>query len=296
MFYTPINYTEPLFRPPSEAYSLIFQITLGCSWNKCAFCDMYSSKKFKARKEEDVFVEIEKMKGLAADTRKVFLADGNAFVLSYDRLKRMMDKLNESFPKLNRVSAYALPQDILAKSDEELKQLAESGLKLLYVGIESGDDDLLKMIHKSESFDSTKEALIKARKAGIKLSVMILNGLGGKHYSKQHALNSAKLINVIQPEYLSTLVLSMPYGVEHFEKKFDGDFVQLNTLELIQEMGLFIQHLQVENTIFRSDHASNYLVLKGILNRDKKELMKRINEVLDNPDQAGLRPEFLRGL
>lgn len=296
MFYTPINYTEPLFRPPSEAYSLIFQITLGCSWNKCAFCDMYSSKKFKARKEEDVFVEIEKMKGLAADTRKVFLADGNAFVLSYDRLKRMMDKLNESFPKLNRVSAYALPQDILAKSDEELKQLAESGLKLLYVGIESGDDDLLKMIHKSESFDSTKEALIKARKAGIKLSVMILNGLGGKHYSKQHALNSAKLINVIQPEYLSTLVLSMPYGVEHFEKKFDGDFVQLNTLELIQEMGLFIQQLEVENTIFRSDHASNYLVLKGILNRDKKELMKRINEVLDNPDQAGLRPEFLRGL
>lgn len=296
MFYTPINYDEPLFRPPSEAYSLIFQITLGCSWNKCAFCDMYSSKKFKVRKEEDVFAEIDEVKGKAKDTRKIFLADGNAFVLSFDRLKRMVDKLNENFPKLNRISAYALPQDILAKSEDELKQLAESGLKLLYVGIESGDDELLKMIHKSETFDSTKEALIKARKAGIKLSVMILNGLGGKHYSKQHALNSAKLINAIQPEYLSTLVLSMPYGVEHFQKKFNGDFVQLNTLELIQEMGMFIQHLEVENTIFRSDHASNYLVLKGILNRDKEELVKRINDVLTNPDQAGLRPEFLRGL
>jgi len=296
MFYTHINYDEPLFRPPSEAYSLIFQITLGCSWNKCAFCDMYASKKFKARKEEDVFAEIDAVKRIATDTRKIFLADGNAFVLSFDRLKRMLDKLNESFPKLNRISAYALPQDIMAKSDEELKQLADSGLKLLYVGIESGDDELLKAIHKSETFDSTKQALIKARKAGIKLSVMILNGLGGRKYSEQHALNSAKLINAIQPEYLSTLVLSMPYGVEHFQKKFKGDFVQLNTLELIQEMGLFIKNLDLESTVFRSDHASNYLVLKGILNRDKEELMHRINEVLLNPDQAGLRPEYLRGL
>lgn len=296
MFYTPINYDEPLFRPPSEAYSLIFQITLGCSWNKCAFCEMYSSKKFKARKEEEVFAEIDEVKGKAVDTRKIFLADGNAFVLSYDRLKRMLDKLNDSFPKLNRISAYALPQDILDKTDDELKQLVESGLKLLYVGIESGDDELLKVIHKSETYESTKEALIKARKAGIKLSVMILNGLGGKNYSEQHALNSAKLVNAIQPEYLSTLVLSMPYGTDHFQQKFSGDFVQLDPLELIQEMGVFIDNLELETTIFRSDHASNYLVLKGILNRDKDELMNRINEVLKNPDQAGLRPEFLRGL
>ena len=296
MFYTPINYDEPLFRPPSEAYSLIFQVTLGCSWNKCAFCEMYTSKKFTARKEEEVFAEIDEMKAMAADTRKIFLADGNAFVLSFNRLKRILDKLNESFPKLNRISAYALPQDILAKTDEELKQLAESGLKLLYVGIESGDDELLTVINKGESQQSTIDALTKARKAGIKLSVMILNGLGGKNYSEQHAINSAKVVNAIQPEYLSTLVLSMPYGTEHFSKKFNGEFVQLNTIELIQEMGLFIEKLEVESTVFRSDHASNYLVLKGILNRDKDELVKRINEVLANPDQAGLRPEFLRGL
>lgn len=296
MHFDTIDYNEPLFRPPSEAYSLIFQLTLGCSWNQCAFCEMYSSKKFRARKEEDVFREIDTIKSSQLNTRKVFLADGNAFVLSYERLNRIMIKLNESFPKLNRVSAYALPKDILSKSDDELKTLAEKGLKLLYVGIESGDDELLKIIHKNEDYNSTVMALVKARKAGIKLSVMILNGLGGKQYSKQHAINSARLINEIQPEYLSTLVLSYPYGLEHFKKKFNASFDDLSKIGLIQEMGLFISKLNLESTIFRSDHASNYLVLKGILNRDKNELMERINTVIAKPENAGLREEWMRGL
>ena len=296
MHFDTIDYNEPLFRPPSEAYSLIFQLTLGCSWNQCAFCEMYSSKKFRARKEEDVFQEIDTIKLSQSNTRKVFLADGNAFVLSYERLNRIMIKLNDSFPKLNRVSAYALPKDILSKTDDELKALANAGLKLLYVGIESGDDELLKIINKNEDYKSTAMALIKARKAGIKLSVMILNGLGGKLYSKQHALNSAKLINEIQPEFLSTLVLSYPYELEHFKKKFNSDFDELSKVGLIQEMGLFISKLNLESTIFRSDHASNYLILKGILNRDKDELMQRINTVLAKPENAGLREEWMRGL
>lgn len=296
MLFYPINYDEPLFRPPSEAYSLIFQATLGCSWNQCAFCEMYSSKKFKARSEEQLFEEIDSVKTQMSDARKVFLADGNAFVLSFNRLDRILQKLNDSFPKLNRVSAYALPKDIISKTDDELKSLADSGLKLLYVGIESGDDELLHRIHKNETFESTSKALVKARKAGIKLSVMILNGLGGKQYSKQHALNSAKLINEIQPEYLSTLVISYPYGIEQFKEKFDGEYTELTKIGLIQEMGAFIEHLELESTVFRSDHASNYLVLKGILNRDKLELMKRINEVLDKPEHANLREEWMRGL
>ncbi len=296
MFFSPINYDEPLFRPPSEAYSLIFQLTLGCSWNKCAFCEMYTSKKFKVRKEDEVFTEIDAVKDIYADTRKIFLADGNAFVLSFDRLKRILLKLNESFPRLNRISAYALPQDILAKSEQELNELRDLGLKLLYVGIESGDDELLKIINKSETSQSTKQGLVKARETGIKLSVMILNGLGGEQYSEQHALNSAKLINEIHPEYLSTLVLSFPYGEAHFKKRFGEGFKMLNTLRLIEEMERFIGNLELENSVFRSDHASNYLVLKGNLNRDKEELLARIRQVLENPDQAGLRPEFLRGL
>lgn len=291
-----LSYDEPLFRPPSEAYSLIFQVTLGCSWNRCAFCEMYTSKKFSVKKETNVFKEIEAFREYSSDIRKVFLADGNAFVLSFERLSRILDKLHESFPKLNRVSAYALPKDILSKSDKELKTLSDKGLKLLYVGIESGDDELLQRIHKGETFESSSEALIKARKAGIKLSVMILNGLGGKKYSEQHAINSAKVVNAIQPEYLSTLVLSFPYGMDHFKKRFEGEFKELSKTELILEMGNFINHLQLESTIFRSDHASNYLILKGILNRDKGELLRRISQVLQDPSHANLRPEWMRGL
>jgi len=290
------SYDEPLFRPPSEANSLIFQVTLGCSWNQCAFCEMYTSKKFSIKKEADILKEIEAFSEYSSSIRKIFLADGNAFVLSFEKLSRILDKLNESFQKLTRISAYALPKDILSKTDKELQTLAEKGLKLLYVGIETGDDELLERIHKGETFKSTSDALIKARKAGIKLSVMVLNGLGGKKYTEQHAINSAKMVNAIQPEYLSTLVLSFPYGVDHFKNRFDGNFEELSKAELILEMGNFLNHLQLGNTIFRSDHASNYLVLKGILNRDKQELLKRISQVLQDPAHANLRPEWMRGL
>ncbi len=296
MFYPHIAYDEPLFRPPSEAGSLIFQVTLGCSWNRCAFCEMYTSKNFRTKKEEDVFTEINAMQVYGTDIRKVFLADGNAFVLSFKRLSRILDRLNETFPKLRRISAYALPKDILSKTDEELRLLADKGLKLLYVGIETGDEELLQLINKGETYESTSQALIRARRAGIKLSVMILNGLGGRKYSEQHAINSARIVNEIQPEYLSTLVLSFPYGVAHFKKRFGGDFEELTKMELILEMGNFISGLELESTVFRSDHASNYLVLKGILNHDKDKLLKRIAKVLEDPGHAHLRPEWLRGL
>ncbi|MCZ4693144.1 radical SAM protein [Ancylomarina euxinus] len=291
-----ITYDEPLFRPPSEAYSLILQVSLGCAWNKCAFCEMYSNKQFRLRPEEEIFAEIDSLSSQADQIRKVFLADGNAMVMSFDKLSRLLDKLNATFPKLNRVSAYALPRDIESKTDEELRILTSKGLKLLYVGIESGDDKLLQVINKGEDFSSTSSALKKARQAGIKLSVMILNGLGGQKYSEQHAINSAKVVNEIQPEFLSTLVLSYPYGEDHFKQKFNDEFIPLNTIELIAEMKVFIETLELDNTVFRSDHASNYLILKGNLNRDKEELLDRINGVFDDPANAKLRPEWMRGL
>ncbi|MCD4772110.1 MAG: radical SAM protein [Bacteroidales bacterium] len=296
MFGLPFDYNEPLFRPPSEAYSLIFQVTLGCSWNKCAFCEMYSSKKFKTRKFEDVKSEIENTAKEYNDIRKVFLADGNAMVLSSAKLIEILTELNRNFPKLNRVSAYALPNDISSKTKEELIELKNAGLKLLYVGIESGDDEVLKMITKGETYNSTLDGLLKAREAGIKLSVMILNGLGGKKYSEQHAINSAKLVNEIKPEFLSTLVLSYPYGEDHFIKKFNGDFIKMTKMDLIKEMKTLIEKTELENTVFRSDHASNYLVLKGNLSRDKNEMLNRINQVLENPEYSGLREEWQRGL
>ncbi len=296
MFSGLINYSEPLFRPPSEARSLIIQTTIGCSWNKCSFCEMYTSKKFHLRKEDEIFKEIEMMKPYSSKIRKVFLADGNSMVLSYDKLSRIIEKLNNTFPNLNRISAYALPNDISSKSSLELTNLYNSGLKLLYTGIESGDDEVLKLVNKGETSKSTVDSLVKVRNAGIKLSVMILNGLGGKLYSNQHAINSSKVVNEISPEYLSTLVLSFPFGIEHFKNRFGGIYSEMTKMELIEEMGKFIQGLQLEDTIFRSDHASNYLVLKGILNRDKDKLLADIKSVLGNRSNSALRPEWMRGL
>lgn len=296
MFAYPFDYDEPLFRPPSEAYSLIFQITIGCSWNKCAFCEMYSSKKFKTRKFEEIKSEIQIAANQYSDVRKIFLADGNAMVLSSAKLLNVINELNNNFPKLNRISAYALPKDILSKSKEELIELKKAGLKLLYVGIESGDDDVLKMINKGETYNSTLDGLLKAKEAGIKLSVMILNGLGGKKFSVKHAQNSAKIVNEVKPEFLSTLVLSYPHGENHFYKKYNGDFVKMTKIDLIKEMKVFIENINLQATVFRSDHASNYLVLKGNLSRDKNEMLDRINMVLENPGYSGLRKEWQRGL
>ncbi len=296
MLYYPIQYDEPLFRPPSEAYSFILQITLGCSWNRCAFCEMYTMKKFTERPLDVILDDMEQMMPYKKEVRKVFLADGNALVLSTEKLEKVLEELNARFPKISRISAYAIAKDLKNKSINELRQLREKGLQLLYVGVESGDDDVLAAVNKGESFESQVKSLQKAKEAGMRLSVMILNGLGGKRMSDQHAIQSARLCNAVQPEFLSTLVLSYPHGKEHFKKRFKGDFEELNTTGMIREIKSFIENLELENTIFRSDHASNYLVLKGNLNRDKEELLKRIEDALADPDQAGLREEWMRGL
>jgi len=296
MFFSPISYDEPLFRPPSEAFSAIFQVTLGCSWNKCAFCEMYTSKKFKVKNIDKSIKEIEAISKIMPDTRKFFLADGNAMVLSANKLLTICESIRKSFKKVQRISAYALPSDINSKSISELKDLYNAGLKLLYIGIESGDNELLSLINKGETYNSSIDGLLKAKEVGIKSSVMILNGLGGRNYSEQHAINSAKVLNEAQPEYVSTLVLSLPYGLDHFKKRFLGDFNQLDKVGLIKELGVFINACELENSVYRSDHASNYLVLKGILSRDKQELLNRIENTIKNPQQANLREDWQRGL
>jgi len=292
----PIEYSEPLFRPPSEADSLILQITNGCTWNKCSFCEMYSTKKFSVKKEEDIFKEIEEVSELIPDIRKIFLADGNPMVLATEKLKRILDKISKTFPKVRRVTTYALPRDIISKTPEELKLLQESGLKMIYVGIESGDDEVLKFINKGETYNSTVEGLLKAKEAGIKLSVIILEGVGGLKYSEQHAINSAKILNAIQPEFASVLVLSFPYGIEHYKQKFLGNYIPMTISNLLKEMRIFVENIQLQNTIFRSNHASNYLVLNGILNRDKLLFLDKIDFAIKNPEIAGLRKEWQRGL
>lgn len=245
---------------------------------------------------EEFEKEVRAVAEMSPEVRKIFLADGNAMVLSFDRLKNILEILNTYIPKVSRISAYALPGDLISKSETELKELLELGLKLIYVGIESGDDELLKLINKSETYDTTVEGLLKAKAAGIKSSVMIINGLGGQKYSDQHAVNSARLINEVNPEFLSTLVLSFPYGQDHYKKRFPGEYIPMDIEALLAELGLFLHNTELNNVVFRSDHASNYLALKGILGRDKDNLLRKIRDAIVDPENARLRPEWMRGL
>ena len=292
------DYIEPLFRPPSEANSLILQVTNGCSWNRCAFCEMYTSpeKKFNVKKDNDVQADICAAARLLPHTRRIFLADGDAMVLSTRRLLRILQSLKAHFPALNRVSAYCLPRNMCNKSPAEVQELQDAGLGLVYIGAESGDDELLSLINKGETFVSTVTALQKFSEAGIKTSVMILNGLGGSLYTRQHALNSARLVNESQPNYLASLVLSFPMGRQRFLSHFPANFKLLDQQGLFREMQLFLESTQLQQTLFRSDHASNYLVLKGVLGRDKVHMLHKLQQALNEPDKADLRQEWQRGL
>jgi radical SAM superfamily enzyme YgiQ (UPF0313 family) len=291
----PIQYHEPLFRPPSEARSLILQITLGCSWNKCSFCEMYTSKEFSARKEADIFKEIDSFVPYADQIKRIFLADGDPLVLSNRRLMRILEKLNATFPNLQRISTYASPTNLSRKTNEELKDLYDAGLSLLYVGIESGDSQVLESIQKGETFETTIEGLNKSKAIGMSSSVMIINGVGGTALSHNHAIHSAKVLNETQPKYASTLVLTAHKGLEHYKSRFLGDFEELNQLELFTELQAFMEVLELNETIFRSDHASNNLVLKGVLGKDKEMFLNQIQLAIESPELANLRSDYMRG-
>ncbi len=297
----PLAYTEPVFRPPSEWKSLILQVTNGCSWNRCTFCEMYTDeqKRFNHKSIEEVRAELTHIKAMRLPVKRVFLADGDAMTLSTRRLKLILEAINDAFPDRQRISSYCLPRNLRHKSVEELAELRELGLDLMYVGCESGDDEVLKLISKGESFDSSLDALSKIRQAGLRSSVMILNGLGGMHKSVQHMTNSARLMNAAQPDYLSTLVLSFPRGDARFRHGFESqgaEYVPLDQHGLFSELQLLVSELDLERTVFRSDHASNALVLKGILGRDRDRMLSQINEAIHHPELARLRPESMRGL
>lgn len=294
----PIRYVEPVFRPPSEAESLILPVTDGCSWNKCTFCEMYTApqKKFLARSEDEVLESI-RLTGqrYGGEIRRVFLADGDALVLPTRRLLAILEAIRTHLPAVRRISSYCLPRNLRKKSQAEIDELAAAGLKMVYVGAESGDDQVLAAVDKGETFDTTRDALDKLGAAGITRSVMILNGLGGKALSLQHAENSARLANATQPEYLATLVVSFPLGEERFRAGFPG-WEPLDQHELFVEMERFLGLLELKRTVFRSDHASNWLVLKGTLGADKERLLAQVRMAIASPDAARLRPAWARGL
>jgi radical SAM superfamily enzyme YgiQ (UPF0313 family) len=294
----PVRYVDPVFRPPSEADSLILPLTDGCSWNRCTFCEMYTApqKQFRARDEAETLETIRRCgERLGTEVRRVFLADGDALVLPTRRLLEVLIAIGRHLPGVHRVSSYCLPRNLRRKSVAELRELADAGLALAYVGAESGDDEVLARVSKGETYASTLDALEKLAEAGIRRSVMILNGLGGTTLTAQHADNSARLANAARPEYLATLVVSFPAGEERFRTGFP-EWQALDIPGLLREMERFLAGLNLRRTVFRSDHASNWLVLKGTLGADKERLLGEVRTALAHPENAPLRPAWARGL
>ncbi|MGV9203754.1 MAG: radical SAM protein [Promethearchaeia archaeon] len=301
-----IYYCEPVFRPPSEARSLLIQLTEGCTF-KCDFCMSNLRKQFKVRDVEEVKhdLDIGKRK-YGSNVSRIFFLDGNAMVTPFKKLLEVTKYAHEIFPNLERCAVYAHAKDILKKKQEHLNQLSKAGLKMAYVGFESGYNKLLKMVNKY----ATKEDYIKASRqlmeANITLSATLINGLGGANnpdLSKQHAIESADLVNRICPDddrtwYIAFLALMVPQGTELYKKKAKGEFKEMNSTQILKELKIFMEHIDFPNKkahcVFRSNHASNYLPIKGVLEKDKEKILNTIKYGLDHKES--LRPDFYRAL
>lgn len=287
-----MRYEGAVYRPPSEAYSLIIQVTLGCSHNKCTFCNMYKDKKFKIRKLNDIFEDLEMAREYYKTVKRVFLADGDALILKTEDLEAILIKIKELFPECDRIGIYGTPKDILRKSEEELIKLRDLGLDIIYLGIESGSDVILKDVKKGVTASEMIEAGKKVKRTGIKLSVTIISGLGGKEKWMEHAVESAKVVSSINPDYVGLLTLMVESETEIYEKIVSKELTLLSPIEVMMETREFIKNLDVDNCVFRSNHASNYAPLAATLNEDKERLLKQIDGIIENG--SGFKEEYFR--
>ena len=291
---TVYEYDYPLYRPPSEAYSLIIQATLGCSQNKCTFCSMYKSKKFTIKPLEQIKKEIDFFRIYVKKAERIFLADGDALIMPMKILKEIFFFFYEKFPEAERISLYGSPKSILLKTPEELLELKKLGLGLIYLGVESGSDKILSSVKKGVSREEIIAAGKKVKKVGIPLSVTAIAGLGGKENSIEHAVETASLISEINPDYFGVLTLMLEEGTELLEEYKKGNFIPLSSSEILEETKLMIKNINVkEKCIFRSNHASNYVSLKGTLPYEKENILKTIDSALENNE---IKSEFLRRL
>lgn len=276
-----MRYEGVVYRPPSEAYSLIIQVTLGCSHNRCTFCSMYKDKKFKIRKLEDVIEDLEMSRAYYKYVKKIFLADGDALILKTKDLETILMKIKELFPECERVGVYGTPGDILRKSREDLIKLKNLGLGIIYLGIESGSDEILKDINKGVTSKEIIEAGKKVVDTGIKLSTTLISSLGGKEKWKQHAVESARVISEINPDYLGLLTLMVEPNTEMYDKIQQGKLTLLSPKEVMIETRELVKNLQVNNCVFRSNHASNYAPLGATLNEEKEKLLENLNYLIE---------------
>ena len=291
-----MRYVEPVYRPPSEANSFLLQATVGCSWNHCTYCAMYRTKQFRTRPLEEILEDVAAAGAAYGGdgVRKVFVLDGDALAMDFALWEPILEALNTTFPRLRRVSCYATAINLLAKTQSELEQLHELGLTLLYIGPESGDDVTLKRIAKGSTAAEHVEAAAKARAAGLRQSLIFLLGAGGTDRSAEHATASARLATDMNPEYLSALTLMLVPGTPAFKLAAEGRFTLPNVEGVLRELRTIVAETNPTNTIFHSNHASNYLPLSGRLPRDRESLLRKIDAVLNG--DAPIQPEWSRGL
>jgi|SRR6056297_1899488 len=279
-----MRYEGSVYRPPSEGKSYILQVTIGCSHNKCSFCSMYKDKKFRVRNIDEIFEDLKYARDYYNKVRRIFLADGDALILKTKDLESILKEIKRLFPECERIGIYSTPGDILRKPLEDLVKLKNLGLGIIYLGIESGSDLILSQVNKGFTRDEIIQAGQKAKESGIPLSVTLISGLGGKDNWKEHALSSADLVNQINPEYVSLLTLMMEKNTDLYTKYKNGDFDVLSPKEVAVETKLFLKNTNLKNSVFRSNHASNYIPLKGTLNKDRKKLISEIDEALKNEE------------
>lgn len=285
---------EPVIRPPAEADSFLLQVTLGCSADSCSFCGAYKSKTFRLKDRKEITADINSCARRYQDTRRVFLMDGDALVLANSKLVLILEELDVAFPRLTRISSYANGCNITRKNDHELAELYKHKLSLIYMGLESGSQGVLDRCGKSSSVEEMIEAVNKADKAHIKSSVIVLLGLGGKKHSEEHVKGTVAALNMMQPRYLSFLSLMVIPGTPLAEEVRRGEFEELNSAELLKESYEIIKGLDLKKTVFRSDHASNYLALEGAFPKDKMTLLNILESAISG--EIRLKPESLRGL
>jgi len=291
-----MRYQGTVVRPPSEADSYILQITLGCSHNRCTFCGTYAEKRFRVRPLDEVLEDVEMAAERLPHTQRVFLADGNALVLNTSRLIRILDALAAGFPRLRRVGIYANARDLLGKSDADLALLHEKKLEIVYLGLESGSNEVLRRICKDATADEMVEAVQKTKRAGIRASVIALLGIGGAELSSEHAEQTGRVVSAMDPHYLSLLTLMLVPGTELHRQWLSGEFSMMEPEALLTELQQVVTHLNgLSRCVFRTNHASNYLPLAGTLSRDKSRLLTTLDHALTQ-GRSILRPEQWRAL
>lgn len=279
-----MRYEGAVYRPPSEGRSLIVQATIGCSHNKCSFCEMYKAKKFRMRKVEEVIEDLRDARTRYKHIDKIFLADGDALIMPTDRLVAILKAVRTLFPECNRVTIYGSAKSILLKSEEELSLLKQNGLYMIYLGVESGDDEILAKINKGVSAAEMIMAGKKVKSVGMKISCTIISGLGGKEKWREHAKNSAKLMNEIDPDYLGLLTLMISDKVPMAKEIKEGRLTLLSPKEVMVETYELAKGLNLTNCVFRSNHASNYVSLAAILDKEREVLLDEIKSFIDGKD------------